>query len=393
LSEQTQVKRASLTFALLICSTVIGLAGTDLLLPAIPVLPQFLRGSIEQAQLVLATFAAGSGIGLLLFGELGARFDQRRLLVASLASYAVLSAAATVTTSINDLVIVRFLQGFAGSAAAVFAPGMIRKTYTETGSVRALGLMGSIESIVPALAPILGAWLLVYFDWRSSFFLIAILASALAFVWWRFPDLLPSDPATRSKTSGYRALLGHLVFQKYALSMAFSLGGLLVFVFGAPTVITLTMNGTLTDFVVMQGIGISFYIVAANSAGSLATRFGSERMIFIGSLLGATGFTIILIYALAGGTNPKLLWGVFVISNFGLGLRGPPGFYQAVVAAGDNDARGAALVLLYMLLTAAAGTAAVAPFIEAGLVPLSLAAALINWTSVALVVAIRKTAS
>ena len=369
---------------------MIGLAGTDLVLPAIPVLPKVLEGSIEQAQLVLATFAAGTGIGLLLFGELGARFDQRKLLVISLASYAALSAAATSADTISALVVIRFLQGLAGSAAAVFAPGMIRKTYGEAGSVRALGLMGSIESVVPALAPVLGAWLLVYFDWRSSFVLIAVVAAVLAAIWGVFPQLLPREERRQSRGFGYLSLLTNSVFQKYALSMAFTLGGLLVFVFGAPTVITLTMNGSLTDFVVMQVIGIVFFILAANTASGLAERFGSERLILAGSVLGATGFSLILIYALSGGENPRLLWGLFVISNFGLGLRGPPGFYQAVVAAGDNDARGAALLLLYVLLTAAVGTACVAPFIELGLVPLSAAAAGFTWASVLLLVGIRK---
>ena len=55
-----RANRPALTFALLICSTVIGLAGTDLVLPAVPLLPQFLSGTIEEAQLVLAAFAAGS---------------------------------------------------------------------------------------------------------------------------------------------------------------------------------------------------------------------------------------------------------------------------------------------------------------------------------------------
>lgn len=380
---------ATLTFALLICSTVIGLAGTDLVLPAIPVLPQYLDGNIEQAQLVLAAFAAGSGIGLLLFGELGARFDQRWLLIVSLVSYAALSVLAIVTLTINQLVAVRFLQGFAGSAAAVFAPGMIRKMYGEAGSVKALGLMGSVESVVPALAPVLGAWLLVYFDWRSSFLIIAALAAVLACTWLYYPNLLPNANAKRSIHAGYGSLLTNLKFQKYALSMAFTLGGLLVFVFGAPTVITLTMGGSLSDFVVMQLIGITLYIVSANMAGGLAERFGSERMIVLGSILGALGFSLILAYALTGDNNPKVLWVLFVVSNFGLGLRGPPGFYQAVLASGDNDARGAALVLLYVLLTAALGTAVVAPFIESGLVPLSLAATVFTWGSVILMLGIR----
>ncbi|MFK7913018.1 MAG: MFS transporter [Pseudomonadales bacterium] len=371
----------SLTFILLLGGTVLGLAGTDLVLPAIPNLPDSLSGSIEQAQLVLATYAAGSGIGLLLFGELGARFDHRRLLIASLGSFALLSALATLTESVLQLVAIRFLQGFSGAAAAVFAPGMIRKMFSEVGALRALGLMGSVESIVPALAPVLGAWLLLRFDWRASFVLIAVLAGALALVWVAVPKLLPSVQSTRSQ-QGYRTLMANPSFQRHALSQALSLGGLLAFVFGAPTVVTRVMGGSLSDFVIMQVIGISFYIVSANLAGRTVARFGAERMVLFGSIMCATGFGLIAVYALIDGSNPKMLWGLFLIANLGLGLRGPPGFYAAVVAAGDNDARGAALMLLYVLLTAALGTAAVAPFIEWGLLPLSGAALLITLGSV-----------
>ena len=67
--------QSRITFALLVCGTVLGLAGIDLVLPAIPSLPMSISGSIESAQLVLATFAAGTAVGLLIFGELGARFD------------------------------------------------------------------------------------------------------------------------------------------------------------------------------------------------------------------------------------------------------------------------------------------------------------------------------
>ena len=60
----------------------------------------------------------------------------------------------------------------------------------------------------------------------------------------------------------------------------------------------------------------------------------------------------------------------------GMGLRGPPGFFRSVVASGSDDARGSALVILGIVGTTSLGTAAVAPFIEAGLAPLALAAAI-----------------
>ena len=58
----------SLAFALLLLGTTLGLAGTDLVLPAVPGLPEALGGTAAMAQLVLAAFVAGGCIGLILFG-------------------------------------------------------------------------------------------------------------------------------------------------------------------------------------------------------------------------------------------------------------------------------------------------------------------------------------
>ena len=117
--------------AVLVLCTVLGLAGTDLVLPAVPGLPGALGGNLAQAQLVLATFAAGTGVGLLLFGELGARFDQRGMLAVSLALFAAASAAAALATSLPLLIALRFLQGVSASCAAVVAPGMVRALFSS----------------------------------------------------------------------------------------------------------------------------------------------------------------------------------------------------------------------------------------------------------------------
>jgi len=76
-SELAQTPRGRIVaFALIATCAVLGLAGTDLVLPAVPSLPAALGGTPAQAQLVLAAYVAGAGAGLLVFGELGARFDH-----------------------------------------------------------------------------------------------------------------------------------------------------------------------------------------------------------------------------------------------------------------------------------------------------------------------------
>lgn len=384
------IHQAKITFAILVCGTVLGLAGIDLVLPAIPSLPNAIAGTIESAQLVLATFAAGTAIGLLIFGELGARHDQRSLLIGALVLYALLSYMAAQSQSVNELVTIRFFQGLASSAPAVFAPGMIRRMFDQRGALKAIGLMGSIESLTPAFAPVLGAWLLTFADWRASFLITAYLALALAIanIFFGGTQLNTRSNARKEQPhqASYFSLFANREFMRQALSHACTLGGLLIFVFGAPTVIINSMNSDLSTFVIMQLVGISLFIVSANLSNHFVEQFGADNLILFGSCLTALGCVSIYLFSIVGDGNPKWLWLLFAPVNLGLGLRGPPGFYKAVVAAGNNDSRGAALLILFILGIAAIGTAVVAPFISQGLAPLGSAAALVTVSSVLILI-------
>jgi MFS family permease len=363
------------TFLLIVGSTIIAIGGTDLVLPAVPGLPRALGGDLAAAQLVLASFAAGAAVGLLAFGELGARFDWRRLLAGSLAAYAITSWLCALSNSLNDLIALRFAQGIAGSAAAVFAPGFLRELYGDAGALGAIGMLGSIESLVPAFAPVLGVWLLNLWGWRASFQVLGSLALIIALIIALRYRHLPAPVSVRG-SGGYARLLQDRIFLRYALSHACTVGALLVFVFGAPTVMTSVLSGTLTDFIVMQLSGIGCFIVASNLTGFLVRRFGAETMIWSGTLMTACGGLVMSVYAMCAGRNLRMVTAIFLSINIGLALRGPPGFHRAMIASGDNT-RGTALTVMAILLTVSAGTAAVAPFISHGLVPLSLGATLL----------------
>ena len=95
-------------------------------------------------------------------------------------------------------------------------------------------------------------------------------------------------------------------------------------------------------------------------------------MISVGTALASAGAVPMLAYAPFGGTSPMAVTALFVPVNIGLGLRGPPGFYRALLAAHGDDARGSAIVILAIMAATATGTAVVAPFIEHGLGPVGL---------------------
>ncbi|MDR0214073.1 MAG: MFS transporter, partial [Comamonas sp.] len=321
------------------------------------------------AQLVLAAYAAGSALGLLLFGWLADHFKRQTLLVSSLLVFAAVSAACVFATDIYTLIALRLVQGVASAAAPVFGPGIIRQLFREQAAVRATGILGSAESLSPALAPIVGVALLAHFGWSASFVLLALLALGAAALIQALG--LPREATVAAGTQGsYRQLLGDRVYLRYALSHALVLGGLLTFVLGAPTVFIATMDATLNDFIVMQVVNVGSFIVAANLTTRVSARLGVERVILWGTLLMAASALAMLGYGLLGGKDARLLALLFLPMGIGLGLRAPPGFYRGIVASGSNHARGAALMVFLMLILTTLGTVVAAPVITSGLASL-----------------------
>ena len=382
--------QALVACAAIISGTVLGLAGTDLVLPAVPAMPEIFDTRIAAAQLVMALYVAGSAIGLLIFGSLAGYIGRRRLFIGSLALFALTSGAAAFSPSIETLNILRFLQGAAASGPAVLAPGLIRSLFSELGSIRAIGAMGSIEALTPGLAPILGAWLFSSYGWEASFTLTAVLVAGLCGVMLARPNLLPSIGTKENSGPGsYRKLLKNNTYLRYAVGHALVLGGLLTFVFSGPAVIVETMGGTIDDFIIMQIVGVSIFIVAANLSGHLVKWFGVERVIWAGTILALLGATVLLGYALSGINNPAHLKGLFWVLNVGLGVRGGPGFVRALSAADGDDDRASALLIFFITAVAAGGTALVAPFITVGLVALTAAVFVIVLPSLLLMMFIK----
>ena len=377
LSPSKAPPRAALSLAAIAIGTVAVNIGIDLVLPAVPILPDVLGGTTATAQFILAGFAGGAAVGLLFFGWLADHFDRRLIFVGALGAFALLSFAGAVAPNMNTLIALRVLQGATASGPGVVMAGMVHSLYDETRSVRAMGFLGSIQSLAPALAPIAGAWLTLSFGWASTFVTMGVVAGLTFLVIVLAPNLLP---AGRSGAGPRRAPTASCSPARPTFVRRWLRPGAR----RAPRLRIRGPGGDREDdgrhdhrLRHPQVVGIATFIVSANVSGHLATRFGGERVILIGTglaLLSGLGF---LVYGLAGGNSPAWLIPIWIPMNIGMGLRGPASYVGAVKAAGANDARASALILLFLTVIMAVGTAIVAPFLEHGLVAVAIAVVVI----------------
>ncbi|ABN57627.1 MULTISPECIES: Bcr/CflA family efflux MFS transporter [Methanoculleus] len=148
---------------------------TDLYLPALPGMGDYFGVSATLTNLTLILFFLFFSLGLLFWGPLSDRYGRRPVLLVGLALYIAASAGCAVSWEIWHLIAFRILQAVGGSAASAVAMAMVKDVYDGRKRESVLALVQSMVVISPAVAPVLGAFMLPYTSWRGLFVALAII--------------------------------------------------------------------------------------------------------------------------------------------------------------------------------------------------------------------------
>ena len=97
----------------------------DTYLPSLPDIARELGTQDAQVQLTIGVFLAGLCSGMLLYGPLSDRYGRRRLLLGSLLLYILASVGCIWVASVEQLIVLRFLQAVGGAGALVLALSLI----------------------------------------------------------------------------------------------------------------------------------------------------------------------------------------------------------------------------------------------------------------------------
>ncbi|WP_292366169.1 MULTISPECIES: Bcr/CflA family efflux MFS transporter [unclassified Methanoculleus] len=148
---------------------------TDLYLPALPGMGDYFGVSAALTNLTLILFFLFFSLGLLFWGPLSDRYGRRPVLLVGLTLYIAASAACAASWDIPVLIFFRILQAVGGSAASAVAMAMVKDVYDGRKRESVLALVQSMVVISPAVAPVLGAFMLPYTSWRGLFATLALI--------------------------------------------------------------------------------------------------------------------------------------------------------------------------------------------------------------------------
>ena len=179
---------------------------------ALPAIQTSLHASGTDLQWVVEAYALFLAALLLVGGSLGDVFGRRRIFLLGTMLFTAASAACGLSTSIQQLIAARAIQGI---GAALLIPGslaLISAAFPPETRGLAIGTWSGFTAITTAIGPLLGGWLVQHASWRWVFFLNLPLAAAVLGI------TLTRIPATRAHPTHQRLDVAGAATATFALA-------------------------------------------------------------------------------------------------------------------------------------------------------------------------------
>jgi len=296
----------------------------DMYLPALPHLANDLNSSTSLAQLSLTACLLGMAIGQLFAGSISDVRGRRGPLLIGLVTYVISSLLCVFAPTIWIFIILRFIQGLAGSAGIVISRAMVRDLYSGSEMTKFFSLLMLVSGVAPILAPIFGGMVLQVTSWRGIFLVLSGIGAVMACaVFFGLGETLPITRRSKGGISNtfltFRGLLSNRKFMGYALGQGFVMAGMFAYIAGSPFILQNIFGVSpqqFSLFFAINGLGI---IIASQITGRLAGRISETKLLEAGLTIAFVGGIFLLVMTLLGGELYTILVPLFLaVSSAGV---------------------------------------------------------------------------
>ncbi len=142
---------------------------TDLYLPALPSMSEVWQVPTALTNLTLVAFFFFYAVGTLFWGPMSDKYGRKKILQTGAAIYTAASMTCALSMNVYMLIAARVVQGIGAGAITSVSMALVKDCFSGRQRETILAIVQTVSGLAPMLAPVVGAILLLFVDWRGSF--------------------------------------------------------------------------------------------------------------------------------------------------------------------------------------------------------------------------------
>ena len=313
---------AGLTFVLAALSWV-GPFSIDTYLPSIPSIAENLNASTANVQQTMTAFLFFFAVMSLWHGAISDAFGRRKPVLISMVFFLAASLGCAFSNNVALLMVFRAIQGATAGAGMIIGRAVVRDLFEGAAAQRIMSHVATIFTIAPVMAPVIGGWFQVWFDWRSIFFFMTIMAAfILASCWRLLPETLPRETRHRLNIAflgkSYWKVMTAMPFLTSCLALSLISIGFFIYILSAPMFLAKHLGLKETQYIVLFLPMSVAMVIGAWISGRCAGKMSGMKTIGIGYVImsvAAVGNVVLNIFL-----PPTLPWTLVPIILYVLGM-------------------------------------------------------------------------
>ena len=166
---------------------------TDLYLPALPSMSEIWGVPSTLTNLTLVAFFFFYALGTLFWGPMSDKYGRKKILMTGAAIYTAASMTCALSLNVYMLIAARVVQGIGAGAITSVSMALIKDCFGGKQRETILAIVQTVAGLAPMLAPVVGAILLLFVDWRGSFWVLTGAGLVCLLLALLYQETLPED--------------------------------------------------------------------------------------------------------------------------------------------------------------------------------------------------------
>lgn len=254
----------------LVVLSALGSFVNDMYTPALPAMCRFFGCSVPVVQMGLTTGMIGLAVGQLVLGPISDRYGRKPVLVGSISLFIVAAVVSVFSPTIHFFIVCRLFQGIGASGGYFLARTIPADVYAGRPLARLMALVGAINGVAPASAPVVGGVTADAFGWKGIFVVLAIFALAILSISPLIKESLAPARRTSGKwwrsMSGYGRLVRNRAFMIHVCYKGTALGLLFAYISSSPFILQTHYGLSQTGYGLVIGLNAIFMAAGSMSA-------------------------------------------------------------------------------------------------------------------------------